>query len=305
VIEADQQTGDHFSEQDLHEEFASPYQDYPRGSMGVWDGDRMVGFTVLVARSAVNPLHESRMRGGIDPAYQRRGIGTGLFRWAERAAVPLHEERFPGRGLALNSGCPVDMEPAVELYRRRGYEQIRWFYDMKIADLAEAVAEQPPAPAPRGVVVRQFTAERSVDALRVRNDSFRDHFDFTPMTEEGWGRFVDGSAFRPQYSLIAYDEESGAPLGIVLGEEFEQRRLVTGRRDLYVALVGTAREGRKRGIATALLAHVLRIAQAEGFDTASLGVDADSPTGAPSVYQRLGFRQARTWVAQRKVIREG
>lgn len=305
AIEADQGTEDNFSEQDLLEEFESSKQDYPRGSMGVWDGDRMVGCAVLVARSATNPLHESRQRGGVDPEYRGQGIGTELLRWAERAALPLHEERFPGAGLALNTGCPVDAEPAMELFRGLGYEQIRWFHDMRVADLAEAVAELSPMPAPRGVVVRQFTSERSADALRVRNDSFRDHFDYTPMDSESWRRFVEGSAFRPQYSVIAYDEVSGAPLGIVLAEEFAKHREVTGKRDLYVALVGTARAGRKRGIASALLAHVLRIAQADGFDTASLGVDADSPTGAPSVYQRLGFRPAKTWVAQRKLIKAG
>ncbi|MEY9843125.1 mycothiol synthase [Streptacidiphilus sp. BW17] len=303
AIEADQQTDDNFSEQDLLEDFDSPNQDYPRGSMSVWDGDRMVGFAVLIARSATNPAHESRQRGGVDPEYRGRGIGTELLRWAERAALPLHEERFPGCALALNSGCPVDAEPTMELFHRLGYEQIRWFHDMKVADLAEAVAGLPPTPAPRGVVVRQFTSQRSADALRVRNDSFRDHFDYTPMDPESWARFVEGSAFRAQYSLVAYDEAGGAPLGIVLGEEFEKQRQVTGKRNLYVALVGTARAGRKRGIASALLTHVLRIAQADGFDTASLGVDADSPTGAPSVYERVGFRPAKTWVAQRKLIK--
>lgn len=77
---------------------------------------------------------------------------------------------------------------------------------------------------------------------------------------------------------------------------------MTGKRDFYIPLVGTRRAGRKRGIATALLARALAEAQAAGFATASLTVDADSPTGALGLYQRVGFTVRDTWVAQFKPL---
>ena len=41
-------------------------------------------------------------------------------------------------------------------------------------------------------------------------------------------------------------------------------------------------------------------ARAEGYDQASLGVDADSLTDAVRLYERVGFTVALTWTAYRK-----
>jgi ribosomal protein S18 acetylase RimI-like enzyme len=76
----------------------------------------------------------------------------------------------------------------------------------------------------------------------------------------------------------------------------------TGRRDLDIPLVGTRRTGRKRGIASALLTRAVTEARAAGFDTASLGVDADSPSGAVGLYERLGFTAAGTWISHQKPL---
>jgi mycothiol synthase len=43
-------------------------------------------------------------------------------------------------------------------------------------------------------------------------------------------------------------------------------------------------------------------AKADGFGSASLIVDADSPTGAVGIYERLGFSVTHTSVAQRKQL---
>jgi ribosomal protein S18 acetylase RimI-like enzyme len=59
--------------------------------------------------------------------------------------------------------------------------------------------------------------------------------------------------------------------------------------DLYVAIVGTRKRGRKRGIASALLSLALTRAWVDGFTSASLSVDADSLTRAVAVYERAGF----------------
>jgi ribosomal protein S18 acetylase RimI-like enzyme len=301
AIEAVEQEDEHPSEQQLLEHFEDPYVDLARGSVAAWDGDRMVGYHWMKARTAADPVHDFWQFGGVDPEYRGRGIGARLLRWAEPAARVLHEERFPGRALALMDGCVVESEASAALFRRFGYEPVRWYHTMLIAELEAAVEALPDSPVPDGVVFLPFTPERAVDALRVRNDAFRDHYGSTAQTPEGWRHFVGGAAFRAANSFLAY-EEGGEPLAIVLAEEYEAQREASGRRDLYIALVGTARVGRKRGIASGLLAHTLRRAAADGFDSSSLGVDADSPTGAPGLYERLGYRPAQTYVAQRKLL---
>ncbi|MFD0329745.1 GNAT family N-acetyltransferase [Streptacidiphilus monticola] len=47
---------------------------------------------------------------------------------------------------------------------------------------------------------------------------------------------------------------------------------------------------------------MLRAGQAEGYALSSLGVDADSPTGALGLYQRLGYTPRETWLSQLKPV---
>ena len=47
---------------------------------------------------------------------------------------------------------------------------------------------------------------------------------------------------------------------------------------------------------------MLRQARAAGFEAAFLGVDADSPTGALGLYERLGSRAGQVWIAQAKSL---
>jgi ribosomal protein S18 acetylase RimI-like enzyme len=60
-------------------------------------------------------------------------------------------------------------------------------------------------------------------------------------------------------------------------------------RDLYVATVGTVPDRRGRGVAAALLTHALERARDGGYDSSSLHVDAQNPTGALGVYRRAGY----------------
>ncbi|MFC7479324.1 GNAT family N-acetyltransferase [Luedemannella flava] len=58
---------------------------------------------------------------------------------------------------------------------------------------------------------------------------------------------------------------------------------------VYVGHVGTSREWRRRGVASALLGAVLAAAGNAGAEEVVLNVDASSPTGAVGVYERAGF----------------
>lgn len=298
AIEIVEQDDEHSTEADLLDRFDDPYVDMARGSLAAWDGERMVGYHWMKARTAAAPGHEFWQLGGVDPEYRGRGVGVRLLTWAEQAARPLHEERFPGAPLALVDGCRVGSTASERLFAQLGYEQVRWYRSMVVDDLAATAAALPPSPVPDGVEFRVYTEERAADALTVRNDAFRDHYGMVPQTPQGWAHFTGGASFRAGISHLAYDAVSGVPLAIVMCEESSSE----AGRDLYVALVGTARAGRKRGIASALLAHVLREGSAAGYDRSSLSVDADSPTGAVGLYERLGYRAEQTWVAQRKQL---
>jgi len=88
----------------------------------------------------------------------------------------------------------------------------------------------------------------------------------------------------------------------VLGHEYDSYTQATGRLDLYIPTVSTRRAGRRRGIATALLARTMNAAAADGFVSATLDVDADSPTGAVGLYERAGFAVQDTRITQIKPL---
>jgi len=289
-------TWDVFTEADLREFLADPSLDFPQGSVAVYDGATMAGYGVLMPRGAANPVHDMRSLGGVDPGYRRRGIGGRLLDWAESAAVVLHRKRFAGRPLSLSLSCRDDDAPANALFSRRRYEPVRWFHAM-IRDLSAEVA---PSPPPAGVEILPLTPERSADALLVRNEAFQDHWGSTETSAESWEHHLASHTFRPGFSFVGYDH--GEPAGVIISHEYAGVAETTGVRDLYIAIVGTRRAARKRGLATSLLARVLADGQAAGFGTASLGVDADSPTGAVGVYERAGFAVDHTSVTQSKPL---
>ena len=259
----------------------------------------MAGYGVLTSRSEADPVHDIRYEGGVHPAYRGRGLGGELLDWAEKAAVPLHHDRHPGRPLSLSSGCLSSNARAVALFEQRGYQPVRWFHSM-VRDLSAAI---PDAVAPTGVRIVGYQPDMAEHARLVRNESFRDHWGSTETSAETWAYFLASAAFRPGFSFLAY--EGSEPLGMLISYEYEAYNAKTGHRDLHISLVGTRAAGRKRGIATALLTTAMSAARADGYDQASLGVDADSLTGAVRLYEHVGFTVAHTRIAYRKRLIEG
>jgi mycothiol synthase len=287
--------GDEYtSDQDLLEDFSQPDQEFARGSIAIYDDVTMVGYGVLTCRSAADPVHDMRHDGGVHPSYRGRGLGGELLDWAEKAAVPLHNDRFPGRPLSLTSGCLSSNAGAVALHEQHGYQPVRWFHSM-VRDLSVPI---PQAVVPAGVQITGYTPDQAEQARLVRNEAFRDHWGSTETSAEAWAHFLASDAFRPGCSFLAY--EGSEPLGMLISREHDAYRARTGRRELYISLVGTRAAGRKRGIATALLLTAMSAARAAGYDEASLGVDADSLTDAVRLYEHVGFTVALTWTAYRK-----
>jgi ribosomal protein S18 acetylase RimI-like enzyme len=106
-----------------------------------------------------------------------------------------------------------------------------------------------------------------------------------------WRQWVTESrSFRPELSYVVVDSKAPQRLAAyVQTSEFDAYFAATGRREAYVAKVGTRREYRGRGLATILLRHCLVAYRDAGYDEASLDVDSANPTGALGIYERAGF----------------
>ena len=298
VDEADSDP-EHVGEQDLRELFELPDCDFADGSIAAYDGSTMAACAILMARSSADPVHNLRFNAAVHPAYRRRGLGGQVLDWVEKAAVPMHEKRHPGRPLTLHGGSSKGNAGEDALFAARGYRPVRWWYVMRM-DLSAA----PPAAAvPDGVQITGFTAAASEDARLVRNEAFQDHWGSTETTAETWAHYTSQESFRPAFSYLAY--LGGEPVGVLISYEMDAATKVTGTRDLHIGIVGTRRAGRNRGIASALLTRALAAGQAAGFSTSSLFVDGDSLTGAVALYERVGYAVEHTSITQAKELIPG
>lgn len=287
-VEADGPTNDHVGPTDLEELFTGPMVDLPTGSRGLFDGDRLVGFQVVVVVSD-DRQWAAYLDGAVRPDSVDRGYGTALLTWAEQVARELKERQVPGRSGELRVEVPATRPRSAALAADLGFESWRHFFTMQ-RDLTQPVAE---VPVPDGFVVRAYRDTDGEAVRRVRNASFADHWGSLESSPERWqANMIGSAAFRPAHSFLAcYDggERDGQIASFVMAEEFDHETKVKGFRTAYIALVGTVREARGLGLAGALLATQLQSMKDDGYRVAELGVDSDSPTGAGRIYERSGF----------------
>jgi len=100
-----------------------------------------------------------------------------------------------------------------------------------------------------------------------------------------WVRDVeDDASLRRDLSFVAVDGDR--PCAYLLSEVVTRE----GRRVGWVWLLGVDRRYRRRGLATALLLHVLDAFRREGLPEVGLWVSEENGA-ARAVYERLGFRE--------------
>ncbi|HUZ53002.1 MAG TPA: GNAT family N-acetyltransferase [Streptosporangiaceae bacterium] len=185
ATEAEDHQDEHVAEQDLIEYFTDPDLDFASGSVAVYDSDEMIGYALVIARTEAEPVHQRRLNGGVHPRFRRRGLGAQLLDWAERAAESMHKERFPGQPLSLGGQGLARIEGAVALFSAHGYKESRWFLRMS----SDLTADLPAIQNPASVEIVGFAPELSQDARLVHDEAFRDHWDSTETTPEGWAHF--------------------------------------------------------------------------------------------------------------------
>ncbi|KQO63650.1 GNAT family N-acetyltransferase [Curtobacterium sp. Leaf261] len=253
-------------------------------SLVALDADgHVIGYVIVM----LHPAHESLVRvwlpGEVDPAHRGRGIGRRLLAWQL------------GRARQLLAGLRVDLpaqleltdrqgSPALALAARFGMEPTRYWFDLT-RDLTDPVDV---APAPDGYTLRQYVSDDLEGMRLAKNDSFRDHWGSQPTPAEDWARARSAPAFRGDLSRVVTDAQGTIVAFAFVDvdpESFEARGGSFG----YVDYVGVVRAHRGRGLARVVLSSVLAAIRADGLAAAVLDVDAENPTGALGLYERLGF----------------
>lgn len=226
------------------------------------------------------------LEGRVHPAFRGRSIGRRVLVW--------QVGRARQRLAALEVDLPATIEVgaaegtgALRLAARSGFVPVRRWLDM------ESTLDGPGANAPRpalpdGYTVRAATPD-DIEALRLaKNDAFRDHWGSQPMVASDWHGFLTAAKSRLDLARLVVGPD-GAVVAFAIVEVDPESFAARGRSYGYVHWVGVVRAERGRGFAPAVLGAALDAMRADGLSAAVLHVDAENPTGAGRIYERLGF----------------
>jgi mycothiol synthase len=230
----------------------------------------------LVGYGALYTNVDTFADGYVHPAFWGRGVGTRL--------VELGETEARRRGAATLQ-IPVfgNDERAHALLEGRGYRPIRRYYRMEIE-----LDGEPPAPQwPDGLRVLPYDDAEAEAFHSALDEAFAEEWGHEPE------RLVDWRAIRerrsPDRSAWAVVKDGDEIVAAVVAEE---EHWSVG----WIHSIGVRPRWRRRGLGEALLLHTFRELYRRGRGRIGLGVDAQNPTGATRLYERVGMHVASSFV---------
>lgn len=274
-----------------HLKNCDPYKDVIVGEM---DGKMIVFCRVWWNKEVDGPYIYSSF-GKIHPEWRRKGLGTAL--------LPYNQSRL--REIAQENGHPQDKPRFFEswsgnttpgnttLLENAGYKPERYFFDMR----RPIDVPLPDAPMPTGLEIRPVKEEHMRPIWEADVEAFRDHWGYTPQTEEDYQRAKSNPKHKIHLWKVAWDGDEVA--GMVLNEVHEEENEEFNIKRGWTENISVRRPWRRRGLAKALIAESIRMFREMGYEETALGVDAKNPNGALNLYEGLGYKAKKTWIVYR------
>ena len=253
-------------EADIVADWQRPSFDVSASTVGVFDGERLVGYAEVSAAD--------RGDAAVHPDHRGRGIGTALAGWMQALT------RSRGGRII---GMPVPEGSAGDrLLADLGYH-VRWTsWILKLPAGREIVDR----PLPEGYAVREATEADRRAVWTVIEDAFlewseRERQSFEDCAATMWLR----PGFEPWNLRVVTDAT-----GEVVGASF----VLQAGDEAWVDRLAVRRDQRGQGLAQVLLVDSFAAARAHGTTVASLSTD--SRTGALPLYEKVGMEVTSTWV---------
>jgi mycothiol synthase len=239
----------------------------------VWQQDgRIVAYAAILARGEEGVDRRLIADGYVDPEYAGRGIGSAIVTNTEARA------RERGAPTIQNAVLGNDVL-AAELLRSHGYRDVRHFYRMRIE-----LDGRPPEPQwPEGFEVTAFDPAEAREFHDALKDGFAEEWGHTPEPFEAFSkRRLEEKRFDPTLWTTV---RTGGEIAAVLIADWK-RYGETG----WIESIAVRKPWRRRGLGEALLLRSFGQLYERGERVVRLGVDAENPTGATRLYERVGMR---------------
>jgi mycothiol synthase len=213
-----------------------------------------------------------------------RGIGADILERGEAFARAAGAEK-------ILAGAAEPNADARTLFERRGYREVRRFYEMAI----ELTEEPPVAVLPDGLVVDEIRDGEQRAFYDALNEAFAEHWQWHPTPFEEWSEIRNDQ----------HHDESG-PLWFVVRDGDELAAVIRNEAQVagagYVGAIGVRPGWRGKGLGKALLQRAFAEFWRRGTRRVTLDVDAQNETGATQLYQRVGMHVDACGVAFEKEL---
>jgi mycothiol synthase len=201
------------------------------------------------------------------------------------------------RPAQLHAGTRHDAPYYRGIYETRGYSIIRQFHTME-----RSLAEPIPQPQfPQGFTARPTHADEADAWVALFNESFVDHWHFTPMTRRDRQHRLTYPTYQPELDWVAVAPD-GTLAGFCGAEIDLEENAQKGRKEGWIGVLGTRRGYRRQGLARAMLLRGLHQLRAAEMETALLGVDSENPNQAMGLYESVGFTIKATHLTYQKQL---
>jgi mycothiol synthase len=219
----------------------------------------------------------------VHPDVSGRGLGAFLLERVEERARSLGQP-------VLTAGRLAENDAARRLLEALGFREARHFFQMRIT------FDGPPEPPrwPEGVVPATFRAADAREFHRVMNEAFAEEWGFHQLSFDEWRtRRLDAPGTDTSLWFLARAGEEVA--GVVRCE-------VGHDGGGWIGLIGVLKPWRRKGVGLALLRHAFVELHRRGEPHVGLGVDAQNPSGATRLYERVGMRVTKEDVIYEKTL---